>query len=71
MVPYRDSKLTHLFKNYLDGEGTVQMIMYVDPKAKTAPVTWGIELGSEDLEERTWGQGYPENYSLSGSLIRL
>nr|XP_033776320.1 kinesin-like protein KIF23 isoform X6 [Geotrypetes seraphini] len=33
MVPYRDSKLTHLFKNYFDGEGKVRMIVCVNPKA--------------------------------------
>ncbi|KAM6149564.1 kinesin-like protein KIF23 [Erethizon dorsatum] len=32
MVPYRDSKLTHLFKNYFDGEGKVRMIVCVNPK---------------------------------------
>ncbi|KAM8997890.1 kinesin-like protein KIF23 isoform 5-T5 [Ara ararauna] len=34
MVPYRDSKLTHLFKNYFDGEGKVRMIVCVNPKAE-------------------------------------
>ncbi|XP_077425304.1 kinesin-like protein KIF23 isoform X1 [Vanacampus margaritifer] len=33
MVPYRDSKVTHLFKNYFDGEGKVKMIVCVNPKA--------------------------------------
>ncbi|XP_058484927.1 kinesin-like protein KIF23 isoform X6 [Solea solea] len=33
MVPYRDSKITHLFKNYFDGEGKVRMIVCVNPKA--------------------------------------
>ncbi|NXI98444.1 KIF23 protein, partial [Psophia crepitans] len=34
MVPYRDSKLTHLFKNYFDGEGKVRMIVCVNPNAE-------------------------------------
>ena len=34
MVPYRDSKLTHLFKNYFDGDGKVKMIVCVNPKAE-------------------------------------
>ena len=34
MVPYRDSKLTHLFKNYFDGEGQVRMIVCVNPRAQ-------------------------------------
>ena len=31
MVPYRDSKMTHLFKNYFDGDGQVEMIVCVNP----------------------------------------
>ncbi|XP_006611057.1 kinesin-like protein KIF23 isoform X1 [Apis dorsata] len=31
IVPYRDSKITHLFKNYFDGEGNVRMIICVNP----------------------------------------
>ncbi|XP_076005761.1 kinesin-like protein KIF23 isoform X2 [Genypterus blacodes] len=33
MVPYRDSKITHMFKNYFDGEGKVRMVVCVNPKA--------------------------------------
>ncbi|XP_063052566.1 kinesin-like protein KIF23 isoform X3 [Engraulis encrasicolus] len=33
MVPYRDSKVTHFFKNYFDGEGKVRMVVCVNPKA--------------------------------------
>ncbi|XP_055689472.1 kinesin-like protein KIF23 [Lutzomyia longipalpis] len=33
-VPYRDSKLTHLFKNYFDGEGQVKMIVCINPRAE-------------------------------------
>lgn len=34
MVPYRDSKVTHLFKNYFDGEGKVRMVVCVNPKGE-------------------------------------
>ena len=34
MVPYRDSKITHLFKNYFDGEGEVRMIVCINPRFK-------------------------------------
>lgn len=34
MVPYRDSKLTLLFKNYFDGEGQVKMIVCINPRAE-------------------------------------
>ena len=33
IVPYRDSKVTHLFKNYFDGEGKVRMIVCLSPMA--------------------------------------
>uniref|UniRef100_A0A336KG56 Kinesin-like protein n=1 Tax=Culicoides sonorensis TaxID=179676 RepID=A0A336KG56_CULSO len=33
-VPYRDSKLTNLFKNFFDGEGQVRMIVCVNPRAE-------------------------------------
>jgi kinesin family member 23 len=33
-VPYRESKVTHLFKNYFDGEGHVRMIVCVNPRAE-------------------------------------
>ncbi|XP_014280741.1 kinesin-like protein KIF23 [Halyomorpha halys] len=31
MIPYRESRLTHLFKNYFDGQGQVTMIICVSP----------------------------------------
>ncbi|XP_046389850.1 kinesin-like protein KIF23 [Ischnura elegans] len=32
VIPYRQSRLTHLFKSYFDGEGQVKMIVCVNPK---------------------------------------
>lgn len=34
MVPYRESKITHLFKNFFEGEGQVQMIVCANPRAE-------------------------------------
>ncbi|XP_065322072.1 kinesin-like protein KIF23 [Gordionus sp. m RMFG-2023] len=34
MVPYRDSKLTHLFKNYFEGRGKVRMVVCLNPDGK-------------------------------------
>ncbi|KAI9580496.1 kinesin-like protein KIF23 [Glossina fuscipes] len=34
VIPYRDSKITHLFKNYFDGEGQVSMIVCINPRAE-------------------------------------
>ena len=33
MVPYRESRVTHLFKNHFDGEGKVRMIVCVNPSS--------------------------------------
>ena len=33
IVPYRDSKLTLLFKRYFDGEGKVCMIVCLNPRS--------------------------------------
>lgn len=34
MVPYRESKITHLFKNFFEGEGQVRMIICANPRAE-------------------------------------
>lgn len=34
MVPYRESKITHLFKNYFEGEGQVRMVVCANPRAE-------------------------------------
>ncbi|XP_061185396.1 kinesin-like protein KIF23 isoform X2 [Saccostrea echinata] len=56
MVPYRDSKLTHLFKNYFDGEGKVRMVVCVNPKGdefdETIHVMKFAELSQEVLIAR-------------------
>ena len=33
MVPYRDSKLTLLFKNYFEGNGRIKMILCINPSS--------------------------------------
>lgn len=33
MVPYRETKLTHLFKTFFEGEGKIRMIVCVNPRA--------------------------------------
>jgi len=33
MVPYRDSKLTLLFKNYFEGNGKIKMVLCINPNA--------------------------------------
>lgn len=34
MVPYRESKITHLFKNYFEGHGHVRMVVCANPRAE-------------------------------------
>jgi len=56
LIPYRESKLTQLFKSYFDGEGTVKMIVCVNPRAddydetahvlKFAELTQEVQVGS-------------------------
>lgn len=31
MVPYRESKLTHLFKTFFEGRGMLKMIVCINP----------------------------------------
>lgn len=52
MVPYRDSKVTHLFKNYFDGEGKVRMIVCVNPKAEDYDETM-VRLSTQQLFQPT------------------
>uniref|UniRef100_A0A8C4N2H5 Kinesin-like protein n=1 Tax=Eptatretus burgeri TaxID=7764 RepID=A0A8C4N2H5_EPTBU len=51
MVPYREAKLTHLFKNYFDGEGTVKMIICVDPKTDDYEETLHVMRFAELTQE--------------------
>uniref|UniRef100_UPI00358DDFCD kinesin-like protein KIF23 isoform X1 n=1 Tax=Myxine glutinosa TaxID=7769 RepID=UPI00358DDFCD len=51
MVPYRETKLTHLFKNYFDGEGTVKMVICVDPKTDDYEETLHVMRFAELTQE--------------------
>eukprot|EP00057_Strongylocentrotus_purpuratus_P020465 XP_011674939.1 PREDICTED: kinesin-like protein KIF23 [Strongylocentrotus purpuratus] len=51
MVPYRTSKLTHLFKNYFDGEGKVRMVVNVNPSAKDFDETTHVMRFAEITQE--------------------
>ncbi|KAF2360049.1 Kinesin-like protein Kif23 Arf6-interacting domain [Trinorchestia longiramus] len=66
MVPYRDSKITHYFKNYFDGEGKVKMVICVNPLSsdydETLPVMKFAELASEVQVQRSVVRN--ENFAL-------
>jgi kinesin family protein 23 len=33
LIPYRDSKLTYLFKNFFEGKGYIHVLICVNPRA--------------------------------------
>jgi kinesin family member 23 len=50
-VPYRDSKLTHLFKNFFDGEGQVKMIVCINPRVEDYDETAQVMKFAEITQE--------------------
>lgn len=51
VVPYRDSKLTHLFRNYFDGEGSVRMIVCINPRTDDYDETIQVMKFAEMTQE--------------------
>ncbi|XP_021941225.1 kinesin-like protein KIF23 isoform X3 [Zootermopsis nevadensis] len=51
MVPYRDSKMTLLFKNYFDGEGQVEMIVCLNPSIEDYDETVQVMKFTETTQE--------------------
>lgn len=51
MVPYRDSRVTHLFRNYFEGEGKVKMIVCVNPRASDFDENVNVMKFSELTQE--------------------
>ncbi|XP_012223732.2 kinesin-like protein KIF23 [Linepithema humile] len=51
MVPYRESKLTLLFKNYFDGEGQVRVIVCANPRADDYDETIQVMKFAEITQE--------------------
>ncbi|KAG0415416.1 hypothetical protein HPB47_007428, partial [Ixodes persulcatus] len=49
--PYRDTKLTHLFKNFFDGEGKVRMIVCVNPRPDDYDETFHVMKFAEMAQE--------------------
>ncbi|XP_072748061.1 kinesin-like protein KIF23 [Anoplolepis gracilipes] len=64
MVPYRDSKLTHLFKNYFDGEGQVRMIVCVNPRADDYDETIQVMKFAEITQEVQTARSNPVKLDL-------
>lgn len=51
MVPYRDSRITHLFKNFFEGEGKVKMVVCVNPMAADYDETLHVMKFAEVTQE--------------------
>ena len=61
-VPYRDDKITHLFKNYFEGNGAIRMIVCINPRASDydentnvlqfAEMTKEVEVERQDAVHR-------------------
>ncbi|XP_038058340.1 kinesin-like protein KIF23 isoform X2 [Patiria miniata] len=51
IVPYRDSKVTHIFKNYFDGEGKVRMVVCVNPQSADYDETTHVMRFAEVTQE--------------------
>ncbi|KAL3253647.1 hypothetical protein MRX96_054438 [Rhipicephalus microplus] len=51
MVPYRDTKITHLFKNFFDGEGKVRMIVCLNPRPDDYDETFHVMKFAEMAQE--------------------
>ncbi|GAB1605824.1 kinesin-like protein KIF23 isoform X2 [Argonauta hians] len=53
MVPYRDSKLTHLFKSYLEGDGKIRMVVCANPASNEVGETLHVMKFAEIAQEVT------------------
>ena len=51
IVPYRDSKLTHVFRNYFDGQGKVRMVVCISPRAEDYDETVQVMRFAEVTQE--------------------
>ncbi|RWS13149.1 kinesin-like protein KIF23 [Dinothrombium tinctorium] len=51
IVPYRDNKLTHLFKNFFEGEGKIRMIICVNSGADDFDETMHVMKFAEATQE--------------------
>ena len=50
-VPYRNDKMTHLFRNYFEGIGAVKMIVCINPRASDYDETLNVLQFSEMAQE--------------------
>ena len=51
IVPYRDNKLTHLFKSYFEGQGSIKMTICVNPSSDDYDETFHVMKFAEATQE--------------------
>jgi len=68
VVPYRDNKLTHLFKTYFEGEGKVKMIICLNPSACEYDESVHVLKFAETTQEVLIARGTDFTYKLPPSL---
>merc|ERR1719341_382414 len=56
-VPYRDSKVTHLFRNYFEGDGKVKMVVCINPRNSDYDENLNVMKFAELTQEVKWDNG--------------
>ena len=56
-VPYRSAKITHLFRNYFEGQGSVRMVVCVNPRAADFDETVNVLQFAELTQVRSNAPG--------------
>ncbi|XP_027194698.2 LOW QUALITY PROTEIN: kinesin-like protein KIF23 [Dermatophagoides pteronyssinus] len=59
IVPYRDNKLTHMFKSYFEGDGKVEMIICVNPGLEDYDETLHVCKFGEASQDLVTNRGSP------------
>ncbi|CAH1391401.1 unnamed protein product [Nezara viridula] len=81
MIPYRDSRLTHLFKTYFEGEGQVSMLVCVNPQAddydenlqvmKFAEISQEVQIAFPSMAPRVNYDFTPERRRANNALKKF
>ncbi|XP_063545648.1 kinesin-like protein KIF23 [Cydia strobilella] len=69
MVPYRESKITHLFKNFFEGEGQVRMIVCANPRAEDYDETLQVMRFAEMAAEVEVTKAQVNDFAASIGLV--
>lgn len=53
-IPYRTSRLTHLFKSFFEGSGSIRMLICVNPISEYAELLVNIKLKDKYLKSTSF-----------------